>query len=79
MIHHLFGGAISLELPDGLVDASLVRFSGCIYNVSSHFELSELRQIPDTQEVFLTPNSDVTYIVEILESVEQENLSEAVK
>lgn len=30
---------------------------------------SDLRQIPDTQEVWLSPDSDVTFIVEILEAV----------
>ncbi|KAF8319274.1 Mog1p/PsbP-like protein [Clavulina sp. PMI_390] len=61
MIRELFGGAITVELPDGLIDAS------------------DLRQIPDTQEVFLTPDSDVTYIIEILESVNAKDLIEATK
>lgn len=31
---------------------------------------SDLRQVPDTQEVFLYPDSGVSIIVEILQSVE---------
>ncbi|ODV94110.1 hypothetical protein PACTADRAFT_86331 [Pachysolen tannophilus NRRL Y-2460] len=38
--HHLYGGAITAELPKNLVDAS------------------QLRQIPDTQEVFLVADSN---------------------
>jgi len=60
-VYPLFGGAITLNLPSGLIDAS------------------DLRQIPDTQEVFLSPDSDVTYIIEILQRVEPNDLSEAVK
>lgn len=40
---------------------------------------SDLRQVPDTQEVFLTPSSDVTYIVEILESVEEADPTQAIR
>jgi len=61
MLGEFFGGAITAELPDGLIDAS------------------DLRQIPDTQEVLLSPNSDVTYILEILQSVDAEDLSEAIR
>ncbi|PWN31041.1 Mog1p/PsbP-like protein [Jaminaea rosea] len=49
----LFGGAITLDMPQGLIDAS------------------DLRQIPDNQEVLLSPSSDVTCIVEVLESVKE--------
>ncbi|QRW00013.1 Ran guanine nucleotide release factor [Ceratobasidium sp. AG-Ba] len=31
---------------------------------------SELRQVPDTQEIFLSPESDVSVVFEVLESVE---------
>lgn len=31
----------------------------------------DLRQIPDNQEVLLSPSSDVTCIVEVLESVKE--------
>jgi len=47
----LFDGAITIELPTGLVDAS------------------DLRQVPDTQEVFLATDSDVSVVIEILERV----------
>ncbi|KAF8319530.1 Mog1p/PsbP-like protein, partial [Cantharellus anzutake] len=42
-------------------------------------DASDLRQIPDNQEVFLSPVDDVTFIVEILEKVEEDNLLEAAK
>lgn len=40
---------------------------------------SQLRQVPDTQEVFLYPDSDVSIIVEILERVEPSDFSEAAR
>lgn len=40
---------------------------------------SQLRQVPDTQEVFLYPDSDVSIIAEILERVEPSDFSEAAK
>ncbi|KAL7411617.1 hypothetical protein BDY24DRAFT_127649 [Mrakia frigida] len=33
-------------------------------------DASDLRQVPDTQEVFLSPDSDISYIIEILQQVE---------
>ncbi|WVO17118.1 hypothetical protein L204_104808 [Cryptococcus depauperatus] len=47
----LFGGAISLDLPAEVIDAS------------------DLRQIPDNQEVFLFPDSDTSISLEVLELV----------
>ncbi|EAL19870.1 hypothetical protein CNBG0130 [Cryptococcus deneoformans B-3501A] len=61
----LFGGAISLDLPQNSIDAS------------------DLRQIPNNQEVFLFPHSDTALVLEILEMVEEggarEDLWEAAK
>ncbi|XP_074655370.1 ran guanine nucleotide release factor-like [Tubulanus polymorphus] len=48
----LFGGALSVNLPNTIVDAS------------------DVRQIPDNQEVFMN-NFDQTMIVEILEYVQE--------
>lgn len=42
-------------------------------------DASDLRQVPDNQEVLLSSDSEVTYIIEILESVPPKDLSEAVK
>ncbi|CAH7675244.1 hypothetical protein PPACK8108_LOCUS10229 [Phakopsora pachyrhizi] len=42
----IFGGAITVDLPSGMIDAS------------------NLRQVPDQQEVFLSPNSDLSIIIE---------------
>jgi hypothetical protein len=38
-----------------------------------------LRQVPDNQEVFLYPDSDISVVAEILKSVEPSDLSEAIK
>ncbi|KAG8866317.1 hypothetical protein FRC20_008819 [Serendipita sp. 405] len=57
----LYGGAIIINLPANLIDAS------------------DLRQIPDAQEVFLDPNSDINYIFEVLDRVEPTDPEEAAK
>ncbi|PFH52375.1 hypothetical protein AMATHDRAFT_2111 [Amanita thiersii Skay4041] len=57
----LFGGAITVQLPSNLIDAS------------------NLRQIPDTQEVFLYPDSSISIIIEILERVQVVDSAEAIK
>lgn len=40
---------------------------------------SDLRQIPNTQEVFLSPDSDVSFVVEILQRVDANDDENAVK
>jgi hypothetical protein len=40
---------------------------------------SNFRQVPDTQELLLFPNSNVSMILEVLEQVAQEDLTEAAK
>ncbi|CAL1704148.1 unnamed protein product [Somion occarium] len=52
MNRDLFGGAIRMELPSNLIDAS------------------DIRQVPDTQEVFLYPDSGKSFILEVLQRVE---------
>ena len=59
--YELFGGAITVELPQGLTDAS------------------DLRQVPDTQEVFLAQDSDVSIVFEILERVAPDEPTEVAK
>ena len=63
--YELFGGAVALAAPAGLIDAS------------------DLRQVPDTQEVLLSPDSDVSLIVEVLQQVSEgtarETLDRAVR
>lgn len=39
----------------------------------------DLRQVPDTQEVFLYPGSSVSIIVEILERVEPSHFDDAIR
>ncbi|KAH9854039.1 Mog1p/PsbP-like protein [Lenzites betulinus] len=41
-------------------------------------DASDFRQVPDTQEVYLSPDSDISIIVEVLESVAASDLREAV-
>ncbi|KAH7340344.1 hypothetical protein B0J17DRAFT_651023 [Rhizoctonia solani] len=60
-IYELFGGAITVQLPAGLTDAS------------------DLRQVPDTQEVFLATDSDVSVVFEILERVAPDDPVEVAK
>ncbi|KAG8831479.1 hypothetical protein FRC17_003098 [Serendipita sp. 399] len=57
----LYGGAITINLPANLIDAS------------------DLRQVPDAQEVFLDPHSDISYIFEVLDRVEPDEPEEAAK
>lgn len=40
---------------------------------------SDVRQVPDTQEVFLYPNSSASIIVEILQRVEPVHFEDAIK
>lgn len=48
----LFGGSLSIKLPDNF-----------------HFQdVSEIRQVPDNQEVFVFKNSDASIIIELLET-----------
>lgn len=86
-VRELFGGALTSSLPGSIIDAR----SGLLHNkraqrvfkAESHGCRSDLRQIPDTQEVFLFPDSDVSIIFEILEIVQEgaaaHDLQEAVK
>jgi hypothetical protein len=72
----LFGGAITAVLPSRLIDASYV------LTLSYEFYLpffSNIRQIPDTQEVFLYPESNVSIIVEILERVAPTTFAESIR
>ena len=59
--YDLFGGAMTLVAPPGLVDAALVR------------------QVPDTQEVLLSRDSDVSLIVEVLQQVGEGTSQEALE
>jgi hypothetical protein len=40
---------------------------------------SDLRQVPDTQEVWLSPDSDISVVIEILERVEPDDPGEVAK
>jgi hypothetical protein len=40
---------------------------------------SDLRQVPNTQEVFLSADSGVSFIVEVLQRVDAEDPVEAIK
>ncbi|KZT44161.1 Mog1p/PsbP-like protein [Sistotremastrum suecicum HHB10207 ss-3] len=42
-------------------------------------DVSEIRQVPDTQEVFVAADSDVSFIVEVLERVDPPSPNEAVR
>ena len=40
---------------------------------------SDLRQVPDTQEVFMAPDSDLSLIVEVLELVKQDGAGDSLE
>jgi hypothetical protein len=40
---------------------------------------SDIRQVPDTQELLLFPNSNISIVLEVLEKVAADDLVEAVK
>ncbi|EPQ58446.1 Mog1p/PsbP-like protein [Gloeophyllum trabeum ATCC 11539] len=46
---------------------------------SSVIDASDLREVPDTQEVFLYPDSSVSIIVDVLQRVEAENFADAAR
>lgn len=62
-------------MPEGLLDASCVSILGL--KSSTEHPPSDLRQVPDTQEVFLDPQSNVSLILEILVRVEPNDLKDA--
>jgi len=49
-----------------------------LHSTNAHF-ISDLRQIPDTQEVFLSPDSDLSFIVEVLELVKEEGAADSLE
>ncbi|KAJ3989987.1 hypothetical protein F5890DRAFT_1569978 [Lentinula detonsa] len=60
---------------------SLRLFGGAITAIAPNnlLDASEIRQIPDTQEVLLFPDSSISIIVEILQRVEPDDNQDAVK
>ncbi|KIM48849.1 hypothetical protein M413DRAFT_438024 [Hebeloma cylindrosporum] len=42
-------------------------------------DASNIRQVPDTQEVFIYPHSNISIIVEILQRVEHSDLNDAIR
>jgi hypothetical protein len=71
----LFGGAITAYMPEGLLDVSCVSVSSL--RCTADHPPSDLRQVPDTQEVYLDPLSNVSLILEILVRVEPNALKDA--
>jgi hypothetical protein len=65
----LFGGAITANLPNGYLDARfVVQYASLKWTALMY---SDMRQIPDNQEVFLSSNSETSVIFEILQMVEE--------
>ncbi|GAA6001157.1 hypothetical protein JCM10207_007437 [Rhodosporidiobolus poonsookiae] len=58
------------QLYGGAISASLP---------PSYLDASDLRQVPDTQEVFLSPDSDLSLIVEVLELVKDDGSEESLE
>ncbi|BGP14069.1 hypothetical protein JCM10213_002364 [Rhodosporidiobolus nylandii] len=44
---------------------------------ANFIDASDLRQVPDTQEVFLSPDSDLSFIVEVLELVKDDGAADS--
>ena len=62
--------------PRRLVSKRIDRLETRIYLIDRD---SDIRQIPDTQEVLLYPDSDVSIIVEVLQRVAVMSFSDAAK
>lgn len=75
----LFGGAITVLVPPALVDASYVYCWYIFLSSINQIYGSQLRQVPDTQEVLLYSDSDISLIIEILERVEPDDFPDAAK
>ncbi|KAJ3883768.1 hypothetical protein F5051DRAFT_317077 [Lentinula edodes] len=62
-------------------DTPLHLFGGAITAIapSNLLDASEIRQVPDTQEVLLFPDSSISIIVEILQRVEPNDNQDAIK
>lgn len=74
----LYGGAITVELPAGYGDA---RFAFCS-SASAIISLtgySQIREVPDHQELYLDENGYSGVIFEILEYVEKPTDAEALQ
>jgi len=76
--YELYGGAITINLPENLIDASFAWFPPCAPLATDRC-FRDLRQVPDAQEVFLDRNSDMSFIFEILNRVEPEDPSDAAR
>lgn len=74
----LFGDAIVAELPNDLVDVSYV-FGILWFRLFRNAVHRSLRQVPDNQEVFLYPDSNVSIVIEVLQRVSKPIDAEAVK
>lgn len=72
----LFGGALQTTLPSTVIDVRQVQAGQQqqlrdTQNLMFEVQCSDLRQVPDTQEVFVFPDSDVSIVFEILQIVDE--------
>ena len=75
----LYGGAITVELPAAYGDA---RFAFCSHSAPATTSLtkySQIREMPDHQELYLDENGYSGVIFEILEYVEKPTDAEALQ
>ncbi|KAG6866082.1 hypothetical protein C0991_008834 [Blastosporella zonata] len=65
------------------MDSPITRdlFGGAItaQTPSNLIDASDIRQVPDSQEVFLYPDSDISIIVEVLQKVEPSDFKDAIR
>lgn len=80
IVRDLFGGAIKAQTNPNLIDASsvtlILQAYAFLYWPSN---ISDLRIVPDAQEVFMYPDSGVSIIVDILQRVESSTGDGAVR
>jgi len=73
----LFGGAITADYPEGYIDASYVIHRSPVTLTSARPSL--IRQVPDTQEVYLSSDSNDSIVLETLSRVSVDDSSDAAK
>jgi hypothetical protein len=85
----LFGGAITVNIPETWADVRQVFITNCFTSESNHpptyhvrttwltIVSSEIREVPSNQEVFLDRDGFSSIVVDILERVDKRSNEEA--
>lgn len=54
-------------------------YNPSFYGVAKAYPSSIIREVPDTQEVFISPSSNASYVIEILQKVEPSDPKDAAR